>query len=217
MYHRVFLLLTLLSLTYSCTKEESPEVVATTQTTEPKASYFENTNEEWFIHGAFRYGTSSSLEEYFLLRKIQDTTVVFLLDTFNAAVVTEHYHIGSDYPGLENLEYSGTYTLFYDPDLRLLRRVWSTVVYIDFKKLDFYLNVNQECTQNQINKSDNIELGNKIYNRYINSGGQEIIEGISLRVENCSLYPIGDFFSTDFTLLEMRYSCDEFSWNWTKP
>lgn len=200
----------------SCSKEtDDSQPIPFVQPEIKGFDYFLNTNEEWYFHIVGSAGTSNETHEHVFYSKVGDTTIVYLSDTFSAAIISESGYVGLEYPDPENRDYYGDQIYFYDKDLRLLRRYKSPGTYlIDFKKFDFYLNVNAECDSAQIIESDIIQLGKNQYRRYVNTKNQQIIEGIALNVNDCELMPPYD--NTGWVeLIETRYSSDEFSLEWS--
>lgn len=173
--------------------------------------YFQNTNEEWYYE---LLGYPSGPVQIKITYRIDKDTILGLNgNEINAKVMTEEYiQIG---PYVNGSDYSSNsesrFAIYFDKKNRVLQRTSTMRSNLgDFKNL---MNSN-ECML-QLTRIDTIKIGKNAYTRYINQKNQEIIEGITLGFSNCTFHPpTEDVIYSIFSVVEMRYSSDQFTYEW---
>ena len=174
------------------------------------ATYFENNNETWYFKTTYEGSYYDSI--VFFSKRVRDTAVVFMGDTFPAVIldVEINYH-HTEKP----MQILAEQIFFYDPDLRLLGRYRENYfTSVDFKYLDYKYKNRIACQQSVILDKGIEKIGEKNYRVYTNSKGQKIIEGITINIEDCSLYPNTIEYYGGNNLVVARYSSDEVSYEW---
>ncbi len=196
---------------YGCTKEDSQHPETLNNITPLKGfEYFLNTNEVWY----YKIENLSPGYWVYITYKIERDTVIGLNSIeIPAKIFSQKYK--RDGPYIDGVDHSNEGTIeiviYYDKENRVLQRLNTDRSDIgNFNKLQ-----NSANCKNQITRIDTINIGENQYTRFVNFSNQEIIEGISLGVDNCAFYPPTESVNpTLHVFKEVSYTSDEFSYLW---
>jgi len=192
----------------SCKKNTEQEV-------KPKpeiklATYFQNTNEEWYFEHSITFGPPSPIYYFFTYRVLRDTFVEKNGQTFKGVVMWEEVKTyGGSIEHKDTVYKYNEFAVYYDAEDRILYRSGTErMVLGNFNELD-----SSWCDLQR----DTILIENRYYFKYVNNLSQEIIEGISLSIDNCGLVPAWYQIIPIGTRELARYTSDQYSSEWKHP